>query len=89
MVSWVVAGVVVTDVGLHVCGDVVGCDVNDDRIRVGVQESDVISIVLLEGVVVVSHTLGASKGPRLTFPRKWACSGGPSLSGFECRPDVR
>ena len=47
MVSWVVRGVVVTDVGLHIAVDVVGCHMNDDRICVGVQESDVIAIVLL------------------------------------------
>ena len=47
VVSWVVRGVVVTDVGLHVCGDVVGCHVNDDRICVGVQESDVVGVELL------------------------------------------
>ena len=47
VVSWVVGGVVVTDVVLHVCGDVVGCHVNDDRICVGVQESDVVGVELL------------------------------------------
>ena len=58
MVSWVVRGVVVTDVGLHIAVYVVGCHVNNDQICVGVQESDVIAIGLFEGVVVkVVHSV--------------------------------
>ena len=58
MVSRVVRGAVVTDVGLHIAVDVVGCHVNTDRICVSVQESDVIAVGLFEGVVVkVVHSV--------------------------------
>ena len=52
MARRVVGGVVVTDVDLHIAVDAVGCHVNNDRICVGVQVSDVIAVGLLEVVLI-------------------------------------
>ena len=88
MVSWVVGGVVVVEVLLHVCINVFSVDLHNQTVRIGVQKTHVFTVPRFQCIIVeITHEmLGQIKYGHSHII--WLVEQNFFLYGFECLPDL-